>query len=159
MAAKSYEFDAWVREVKRLPNFSGGKRETDELFSSFCEEWNTCTLPEKYYNLGAWEAAAAARAAAGGGGGGGGGARFSSARDEEGRRAELEAAGLAKARERMELMRAAAMARAGDPEVKKREELQLAATYAFKKGDHKEQARLLKKLDDMDKEAQAAKWR
>jgi hypothetical protein len=158
MAAKSYEFDAWVREVKRLPNFSGGKRETDELFASFCEEWNTCTLPEKYYNLGAWEAqrAGAAAAAAAGGGGGGG---FSSARDEEGRRAELVAAGLAKARERTELMRAAAMARAGDPEVKKREELQLAAAYAFKKGDHREQARLQKKLEEMDKEAQAAKWR
>ena len=59
----------------------------------------------------------------------------------------------------MELLRAAAAARGQDPEAKKREELQLSAAYAFKKGDTREQARLLKKIEDMDKEALAAKWR
>jgi hypothetical protein len=159
MAAKSYEFEAWVREVKRIPSFAGGKRETDELFSTFCEEWNTCTLPEKYYNIMAWELAQRGGGGAGGGAGGGRGGGFSAARDEEGRRAELEAAGLQKAKERMELLRAAALAKGADPEVKKREELQLAAAYAFKKGDTKEQQRLQKKMEEMDKDAAAAKWK
>ena len=154
MAAKSYEFEAWVREVKRVAS-AGGKREMEELFSTFCEEWNTCTLPEKYYNLMAWEVAQRAAAAAAGGGARGA-QEFSAQRDEESRRAELESAGLQRSRE---LMRAAALARGVDPELKKREELQLAASYAFKKGDHREQARLQKKLEEMDKEALAAKWR
>eukprot|EP00466_Bigelowiella_natans_P010411 jgi/Bigna1/86669/estExt_fgenesh1_pg.C_120201 len=32
------------------------KREEEDFFSMYCEDYNTCTLPDdKYYNLGAWE--------------------------------------------------------------------------------------------------------
>jgi hypothetical protein len=35
----------------------------------------------------------------------------------------------------------------------------MQAQYAFKKGDAREQQRLLKRVEELDKEAEAAKWR
>lgn len=49
------EFEAWLREVKNIPEPPSGNRETMELFDIFCEDYNTVTLPEKYYNLAEWE--------------------------------------------------------------------------------------------------------
>ncbi len=158
IVAKRPEFEAWLREVKRVD--PRGKRETDELFLSFAEEWNLCTLPEKYYSLDAWEAArAAAAAAGGGGGGGGGGGEYNMRNDLEARRRETEAATQRREQERLTLLRASAAARQADPEQRKREELLMQAQYAFKKGDVREQQRLLKRVEEFDKEAEAAKWK
>lgn len=49
------EFEAWCREVKRLGELPPTNHAMMDLFDSFCEDFNTVTLPEKYYNLAAWE--------------------------------------------------------------------------------------------------------
>ena len=49
------EFEAWCREVKRLGELPPTNHAMMDLFDTFCEDYNTVTLPEKYYNLGAWE--------------------------------------------------------------------------------------------------------
>jgi hypothetical protein len=61
--------------------------------------------------------------------------------------------------ERLALLRASAAARQADPEQRKREDLMMQAQYAFRKGDVKEQERLLKRVAELDKEAEQAKWR
>jgi hypothetical protein len=154
--AKKSEFEAWLREVRRAD--PRGKRETDELFLEFAEEWNLCTLPEKYYSLDKWEAARAAAAAAGSGGGGGGG-EYDMRNDLDARRRETELAAQRREQERLALLRASAAARQADPEQRKREDLMMQAQYAFRKGDVKEQERLLKRVAELDKEAEQAKWR
>jgi hypothetical protein len=161
MAAKRFEFEAWLREVKKLKDFVGGKRETEDMFAEFCEDWNMCILPEKFYDIEAWEKRQAAAAALGAGGNRSGkeAGSFSLAREDDERRAALALEAQRKARERADLLRLAASSRALDPNAKKREDLIAAAQYAFKKGDNREQQRLLAKISDMDKEAEAAKWR
>jgi hypothetical protein len=156
IVAKKSEFEAWLREVRRAD--PRGKRETDELFLEFAEEWNLCTLPEKYYSLDKWEAARAAAAAAGSGGGGGGG-EYDMRNDLDARRRETELAAQRREQERLALLRASAAARQADPEQRKREDLMMQAQYAFRKGDVKEQERLLKRVAELDKEAEQAKWR
>ena len=53
---KRREFEAWCVEVKKLPAFTGSKRELMELFNEFAEDYNTATMPDdKYYDLERWE--------------------------------------------------------------------------------------------------------
>lgn len=52
---KQEEFLAWLSEVKGVQQEALGPRETKEHFSTFCEDYNTATLPsDKYYNLRTW---------------------------------------------------------------------------------------------------------
>ena len=63
---KTREFEAWCAEVKKLPAFTGAKRELIELFLEYAEDYNTATMPhEKYYDLDKWEMAEYERAKAG----------------------------------------------------------------------------------------------
>jgi hypothetical protein len=79
--------------------------------------------------------------------------------DLDARRRETELAAQRRDQERRALLRASAAARQADPEQRKREDLLMQAQYAFKKGDAREQQRLLKRVEELDKEAEAAKWR
>ena len=55
MYDKQEEFLAWLAEVKGVQQEACGQREMKEHFSTFCEDYNTATLPnEKYYNLQKW---------------------------------------------------------------------------------------------------------
>ena len=55
MHEKQEEFLAWLTEVKGVPQEACGRRELQEHFSSFVEDYNTATMPsDKYYNLRAW---------------------------------------------------------------------------------------------------------
>ena len=56
---KQREFEAYMSEVKKLPDVMGqGKREMMMHFKSFIEDFNTATMPhDKYYNYEAWEVA------------------------------------------------------------------------------------------------------
>ena len=55
MFEKQEEFLAWLAEHKGVQQEACGQREMKEHFSTFCEDYNTATLPsEKYYNLKAW---------------------------------------------------------------------------------------------------------
>jgi hypothetical protein len=159
IVAKKSEFEAWLREVRRAE--PRGKRETDELFLEFAEEWNLCTLPEKYYSLDKWEGeqqrGAAAAAARGGAPAGGG--EYDMRNDLDARRREVELAAQRREQERLALLRATAAARQADPESRKREELLMQAQYAFNRGDVREQERLMKRVEENDKAAEAAKWR
>lgn len=51
------EFEAWMREVKNIAEIPGGANNRDvmEYFDTYCEDYNTATLPEKYYDLRRWE--------------------------------------------------------------------------------------------------------
>ena len=52
---KQEEFYAWLSEVKGVPMDQCGQRELKEHFYTYCEDYNTATLPdEKYYNLRTW---------------------------------------------------------------------------------------------------------
>ena len=79
--------------------------------------------------------------------------------DLDARRRETELAAQRREQERLALLRASAAARQADPEQRKREDLMMQAQYAFRKGDVKEQERLLKRVAELDKEAEQAKWR
>ena len=55
MYPKQEEFLAWLTEVKGVAQEACGQRELKEHFSSFCEDYNTATMPsDKYYDLRAW---------------------------------------------------------------------------------------------------------
>ena len=55
---KTREFEAWCGEIKKIPAFTGSKRDLMELFLEYAEDYNTATLPhEKFYDLDAWEMA------------------------------------------------------------------------------------------------------
>ena len=57
MYTKQEEFLAWLVEVKGIQYEACGQRELKEHFDSFCEDYNTATMPsKKYYNLAAWHA-------------------------------------------------------------------------------------------------------
>jgi len=57
MYSKQEEFFAWLSEVKGVPQEALRPYEIKEHFASFCEDYNTATLPsEKYYNLAKWYA-------------------------------------------------------------------------------------------------------
>jgi hypothetical protein len=154
MYRKQAEFDAWLREVKRLPNYHGPKGETAELFAEYAEDFNTCTLPhEKFYDMEKWEAEERAgrsgRAGGGGGGGGGGDGSLSLAQQDEVRRAEAAVAAARKEAERMALLRSS-LAPERVAAMKRQAELQQAMQYAFRAGDMKEVARLQKLLEPDD---------
>ena len=152
---KRDEFDAWCREVRKTD--PRGRAELETLFSEFCEDFNTCTLPsEKYYNLAAWERAQAAAAAAGPTAAR---SNFSMLDDAEAHRRESEAARRAKAEEQMRLLRQAAIAPGRLAEVRVREDLLARQKYAFDRGDVHETARIAGKLKDLDKHAAEAKFK
>ena len=44
------EFEVWLREVKNVEAATLPKRETMEYFSTFAEDFNTCTLPHEKYS-------------------------------------------------------------------------------------------------------------
>ena len=46
---RAQEFEAWLREVKKIANFNGPKYELKNLFKEFAEDYNTVTLPHKKY--------------------------------------------------------------------------------------------------------------
>lgn len=45
MYSKQEEFLAWLSEVKGVPQDACGQRELKEYFESFCEDYNTATMP------------------------------------------------------------------------------------------------------------------
>ena len=52
---KQEEFLAWLSEVKGVPQASCGRRELQEHFGGFVEDYNTATMPsEKYYDMRKW---------------------------------------------------------------------------------------------------------
>lgn len=54
--SKSQSFQAWLRDIKKIYEFSGPKWEAMELFKDYMEDFNTATLPhEKYYDIEAYE--------------------------------------------------------------------------------------------------------
>jgi FKBP-type peptidyl-prolyl cis-trans isomerase len=58
MYTKQEEFFAWLGEVKGVPYEQLGQREVKEYFSSYCEDYNTSTLPsDKYIDMRKWHAA------------------------------------------------------------------------------------------------------
>ena len=64
MYEKQEEFLAWLTEVKGVPQDQCTQRELKAHFETFCEDYNTATLPsKKYYNLAAWAAKERHRAA------------------------------------------------------------------------------------------------
>ena len=55
MHEKQEEFLAWLSEVKGVPQAACGRRELQEHFGSFVEDYNTATMPsEKYYDMRVW---------------------------------------------------------------------------------------------------------
>jgi len=54
---KQREFEAYMAEVRGVPGvMSEGKREVQQHFRTFMEDYNTATMPhEKYYNYERWE--------------------------------------------------------------------------------------------------------
>jgi len=56
MYEKKEEFLRWLIEVKDKQPSMLNRREEEDFFSMYCEDFNTCTLPdEKYYDVRAWE--------------------------------------------------------------------------------------------------------
>lgn len=55
MYTKDSEFRAWIIEERTLNPEIVSNIKMKELFKTFAEDWNTVTLPEKYYNLEAHE--------------------------------------------------------------------------------------------------------
>jgi hypothetical protein len=55
MYSRDAEFHAWLVDHKRLDPGIISPRDLKEYFAEFAEDWNTCTLHEKYYDLTAWE--------------------------------------------------------------------------------------------------------
>merc|ERR1712196_538485 len=56
MYNKRAEFTAWLVEVKKTHIESLGRREEQELFKDFVEDYNTATMPhKKYYNIDAYD--------------------------------------------------------------------------------------------------------
>jgi hypothetical protein len=41
------EFEAWLKDIKKITEFNGPKWQQMELFKEYCEEYNTCTLPSE----------------------------------------------------------------------------------------------------------------
>ncbi|OQR90090.1 hypothetical protein THRCLA_09438 [Thraustotheca clavata] len=53
---KTVSFQAWLGDVKKIPDFSGPKYEAMELFREYMEDYNTATFPhEKYYDIEKYE--------------------------------------------------------------------------------------------------------
>lgn len=63
-SSKQSEFMVWATEVKGVNIELLGRAEEKELQRDFMEDFNTSTLPEKYYDLMAWERTQARKAAA-----------------------------------------------------------------------------------------------
>ena len=56
MHKKQREFEAWLSDIKHLPNFHGTKSEMLDYWKEYAEDYNTVTLPhEKYYDLDIYE--------------------------------------------------------------------------------------------------------
>jgi hypothetical protein len=55
MYQRDAEFHAWLVELKRLDPGIISPKDLKEYFAEFAEDWNTCTLHEKYYDLTKWE--------------------------------------------------------------------------------------------------------
>ena len=57
MYTKQEEFLSWLADVKGVVYEHCGQRDLKEHFESFCEDYNTATMPsKKYYNIAAWHA-------------------------------------------------------------------------------------------------------
>ena len=142
-------------EVKRIsPDAPQSKGELAALWADYQEDFNTCSLPDKFYDLAAWEARA--RATRGGAGGAGGSARPAGSMDMLAEHADRQR----RAREEARASEAALteMYRAKmDPvrrsEVASRQEAEQRMAYAFKSGQVAEAERIRKQLADADKRA------
>lgn len=67
--AKRSEFWAWAADVMKVDLEAAPTRTEQDLWRTFCEDYNTATLPHrKYYDLAKWAAEEAAAAAKKGGG-------------------------------------------------------------------------------------------
>ncbi|KDO17973.1 hypothetical protein SPRG_21780 [Saprolegnia parasitica CBS 223.65] len=54
--AKAVSFQAWLRDVKKIPDFNGPKYEAMDHFRDYMEDYNTATLPHaKYYDIEKYE--------------------------------------------------------------------------------------------------------
>ena len=47
----SQEFEAWLKEVKKIVDFNGPKWQLMDYFGQYCEEYNTVTLPSEKYEI------------------------------------------------------------------------------------------------------------
>eukprot|EP00744_Colponema_vietnamica_P014435 GILI01020213.1.p2 GENE.GILI01020213.1~~GILI01020213.1.p2 ORF type:complete len:150 (-),score=69.04 GILI01020213.1:269-718(-) len=61
MYMKQEEFALWLREVKGVDREQLSRFEEKRYFEDFMEDYNTATLPKKFYNLQKWEADQAAK--------------------------------------------------------------------------------------------------
>ncbi|GAB5371555.1 hypothetical protein AAMO2058_001590000 [Amorphochlora amoebiformis] len=61
MYEKKEEFLRWLIEIKDKQPSMLNRREEQDFWSMYCEDYNTCTLPEKFYNIGKWEISEAKR--------------------------------------------------------------------------------------------------
>ena len=152
MHEKQEEFLAWLSEVKGVPQEACGQRELKEYFSSFCEDYNTATMPsEKYYNLHKWyvqEQQRKAKQAQAAQGDEGGGFERTSFDDEADRRRDQQRQRTARADETSKLM-ARAM-REGEglvQDMREQEALKLKMRAAYHTGDVNSARELINKLD------------
>jgi len=143
--------EAWLREVKKAEPVGLRKAELAAAWAEFREDFNTATLPDRYYDVerddARARAAAAAAAAAGAGAAAGGVDMLADA--EAFRREQAEAARRREA-ERMLLLRAAVSAPERVAAMERQAQLQAQAQYAHRSGDSKTASALLQKLKPED---------
>jgi len=61
--SKETEFHTYLREVKKEEPTMMSRRDEDEFYKDFCEDYNTATMPsEKYYDMRKWEVQQRAKA-------------------------------------------------------------------------------------------------
>ena len=153
LAAKQKEFVAWLADTRGISQeASVPKSDLMELFSTFCEDYNTCTLPggDKYYDLDAWENAERARTLGSGAAAGGDDGAYDMLRDAAQRRAERAKATAASERALLEMYRAGlgdSGARKAD--LQRQADLQARMQYAYRAGDTAQAERIKKMLEPM----------
>lgn len=149
---KQEEFLAWLSEVKGVPQEHCTRREIQEHFSSYCEDYNTATMPsEKYYNLRAWYLKEQQRKAREGGGERSAAALERTVFDDEAeRRAEIRRAQAEKSAAREKLI-AQSMAAAPDSsllaDMRAQQSLAQTMRATYQTGDAAAARELIKKLD------------
>ncbi len=143
---KQPEFAAWLTEVKGTPNaIYAPKGEVLVLFAEYCEEYNCMTLPEKYYDLEAYEASAAASKSRPGAHSHAGASSVNVMDDAKRIKQANAAAAQLQGQQRLAAYKAS-MDPARIAELKERGQLQQQLEYAFKAGQKQEVERLQRVL-------------
>lgn len=148
MHKKQREFEAWLTEVKRLPDFHGTKNEMLEYWKEYAEDYNTVTLPhEKYYDLEKYETLMGGKDKVFTDGRNSG--NFSILDDAEQRRLEKQRQLKQQELQQIALYRSGLAATTIEG-MKRQQELQQQMEYAFRGGNIKEVERI-KRLLEPDK--------